>query len=110
MVAVDEYGAIIETILQRYAALPYRYGEVDTFAIVDRDRRHFLLMDEGWQDGLRVHGLIVRVEIRDGKIWIQRDGIEDGITPEILEAGIPKEQIVLGFQPPPSSPRYANSR
>ena len=40
------------------------------------------------------------MEIRDGKIWIQRDGIEDGIIPELLEAGIPKEQIVLGVQPP----------
>ncbi|WP_321164240.1 element excision factor XisI family protein [Chlorogloeopsis fritschii] len=33
------------------------------------------------------------------KIWIQRDGIEDGIANELVKAGIPKSQIVLAFQP-----------
>ncbi|MEP0784806.1 XisI protein [Trichocoleus sp. DQ-A1] len=53
-----------------------------------------------WRDGLRVHGCLVHIQIRDGKIWIQRDGIEEGITDELVAAGIPKEKIVLGFHPP----------
>ena len=40
------------------------------------------------------------MQIIDDKIWIQRDGIEDGITDELVEAGISKGEIVLGFQPP----------
>ncbi len=38
------------------------------------------------------------MQIIDRKIWIQRDGIEEGIATELLEAGILKEQIVLGFK------------
>ncbi|NER33043.1 MAG: XisI protein [Oscillatoria sp. SIO1A7] len=34
------------------------------------------------------------------KIWIQRDGTEDGMATELAAAGIPKEQIVLAFHPP----------
>jgi XisI protein len=34
------------------------------------------------------------------KIWIHRDGLEDGIANELVKAGIPKTQIVLGFHPP----------
>ncbi|ACK73653.1 XisI protein [Gloeothece citriformis PCC 7424] len=97
---LEKYGNIIEGILQQYAALPYRYGDVNTFVIVSQDRKHFLLMDEGWQDDLRVYGVITHVELRQDKIWIQRDGIEDGITSELLEAGISKDKIVLGFQSP----------
>ncbi|MGC1247973.1 MAG: element excision factor XisI family protein, partial [Spirulinaceae cyanobacterium] len=52
--------------------------------------KHFLLMDEGWQKGLRMYGVIVHAEIRGEKIWLHRDGLEDGITPELLEAGISK--------------------
>ncbi|MGB3692747.1 MAG: XisI protein [Spirulinaceae cyanobacterium] len=62
--------------------------------------KHFLLMDEGWQKGLRMYGVIVHAEIRGEKIWLHRDGLEDGITPELLEAGISKENIVLAFHPP----------
>ncbi|NES83455.1 MAG: XisI protein [Moorea sp. SIO2B7] len=35
--------------------------------------------------------------IRDGKIWIHYDGMEDGITDELVAAGVPKDRIVLAF-------------
>jgi hypothetical protein len=36
----------------------------------------------------------------DGKTWVQRDDTEDGVTDELVAAGIPKDKIVLGFHPP----------
>jgi hypothetical protein len=54
----------------------------------------------GWDGIRRVHGCLVHLDIIDGKIWIQRDGTEDGIAQELLDAGIPKDQMVLGFKPP----------
>jgi hypothetical protein len=35
----------------------------------------------------------------DGKVWVQRDDTEDGVTYELVAAGIPKDKIVLGFHP-----------
>jgi hypothetical protein len=32
--------------------------------------------------------------------WIEKDNTEDGVAPELVEAGIPKSQIVLAFRPP----------
>jgi hypothetical protein len=43
---------------------------------------------------------VVHVEIRDDKLWIHYDGIEDSITEELVAAGIPKDHIVLAFHPP----------
>ena len=31
------------------------------------------------------------------KIWIQHDGTEGGITQELIDRGIPKNDIVLAF-------------
>ena len=45
----------------------------------------------------RVHGALLDLDIIDGKIWIQRDGTEDGIATDLLAAGIPKDKIVLAF-------------
>ncbi len=64
----------------------------------DRDSDRYLLMIVGWEGVRQVHGCIIHVEIIDDKIWIHRDGTEDGIAGELLEAGIPKERIVLGFK------------
>lgn len=59
-----------------------------------------MLVHEGWEDNRRVHGCIVHAEIRNDKIWIHYDGIEDSITHELVEAGVPKDCIVLAFHPP----------
>jgi hypothetical protein len=44
--------------------------------------------------------ILAHLEIRDGKIWVLTDSTEQGIATELVEAGIPKDQIVLGFYPP----------
>ncbi len=41
-----------------------------------------------------------RLRMWDGKIWIEWDGIEEGVTQELVELGVPKEDIVLGFYRP----------
>ena len=56
-------------------------------------------MREGWDDQRRIHGCIVHAEIRNGKIWMHYDGIEDSITEDLVSAGIPKNCIVLAFHP-----------
>jgi hypothetical protein len=58
----------------------------------------------GWEGSRRVHGALIHVDIVDGKIWIHRDGTEDGIAGELEEAGIPKSAIVLGFREPDVRP------
>ena len=43
---------------------------------------------------------MLHLDIRDGKIWIQHDGTYDGIANALVEAGIPRDRIVLAFKPP----------
>lgn len=57
-------------------------------------------MYEGWENQQRVYGVLVHAEIRDCKIWIQYDGIEDSITEELVSLGVPKDRIILAFHPP----------
>ena len=95
-----QWRQMLEQILQRYADIPDRYSDTRKFVVIDRSLNHFMLMKEGWQDKQRFHGFMVHAEIRDGKIWIHYDGIEDGITEELVEAGVPKDSIVLAFHPP----------
>ncbi len=94
---VDEYRQIVRTVLDSYARIPNSYGQVKNSVIVDSEQNNFLLMHEGWQGPQRIHGCVIHVEIIDGKIWIQQDGIETLITTEIVELVVPKDKIVLGF-------------
>lgn len=97
---LEQWRDALEKILEYYVDLPYRYGEVKNHLIVSGDRNHFLLLHEGWEDRRHVHGTVVHAEFRDGKIWIHYDGVEDGITDDLVNAGVPTQNIVLAFQPP----------
>lgn len=90
---------MIETILSDYASLPYSYADIQSEVVFDRNRDRYLWMSVGWDGERRVHGCMVHIDLMDNKIWIQRDGTEEGIAADLERAGIPKEPIVLGFRP-----------
>jgi hypothetical protein len=94
----------VRHVLAAYAAIPYAYGDIHTGVVCDRDTDRYLLMTVGWDQDKRVHGCLVHIDIIDGKVWIQRDGTEQGIATELVTAGIPKDAIVLAFHPPEIRP------
>ncbi len=100
MDSLEEYRQIICSIITEYAQIPYAYGDIQRHTIFDTKNDRYLMMILGWEEVRQVHGCLIHVEIIDGKIWIHRDGTEDGIANEFLNAGIPKDRIVLGFRSP----------
>lgn len=96
---LDIYRQIIRDVLSEYLKVRYANGEIHNEAIFDRDNDRYLIVSVGWDGVKRIHGALVHIDISDGKVWIQRDGTEHGIARELVAAGIPKGQIVLGFHP-----------
>ena len=104
MDTLNTYRQIIETTLADYASVPYAHGEIETEVVFDRAHDRYLLVNVGWRDERRIHGSIVHIDIINGKVWIQRDGTEHGIANDLVRAGIPKSDIVLGFRAPEVRP------
>lgn len=90
---------IVEKALRECARF-YASDDARTLTIFDRQNGQFLLMDEGWDGFKHIHRVWVHVEMQDGKFWIQKDGTEEGIAVDLMNAGVPKERIVLAFQHP----------
>jgi hypothetical protein len=99
MDTLNAYRQGIEAVLRAYAQIPYAHGDIQTVLVVDRQADHYLLLAVGWDGPRRIHGSVVHLDIIEGKVWIQRDGTEHGIAEELVEAGIPRDHIVLGFRP-----------
>src|SRR5438046_2899209 len=97
---VAEYPEIIKRIIREYAAFDPSTGDVEAETIFDDERGHYELLYTGWNGWRRVHGSVIHVDLRGGKIRIQHDGTSDGIAGQLEAAGVPREQIVLAFQHP----------
>ena len=63
-----------------------------------------LLLDVGWQELTRVYYCFIHLDIKDGKIWIQRNLTEVDIAQKFVEMNVPHEDIVLGLHPPYKRP------
>lgn len=98
MDTIKHYQQILEDLIQQYAQKP-SHGEIEPEIIIDRERTHYELMHIGWDGSRRVHGSVLHLDLIDGKIWIQHDGTAPGVALDLVEAGVPREDIVLGFRP-----------
>lgn len=94
----------IPKVMQYYVDHPDSLGNIKTTLIISQDQNHFLVIDEGWQKGMRAYGILVHAEICNDKIYIQRDGTEEGITDDLLREGVLESEIVLAFHPPEKRP------
>jgi hypothetical protein len=102
MDTLTHYREIIREVLSRYVDIRYSNADLENDLICDVEKDRYLVLSQGWgvRPRGRIHGCLLHVDLIDGKVWIQRDGTEDGIAGELEDAGIPKSDIVLGFHPP----------
>lgn len=100
MDTVTQYREIVRQLMEEYGRYRPSHGQIDTEVVVDAAHDHYELLHIGWDGPRRVHGTVLHVDIRDQKIWIQYDGTDRPIAEELLRAGVPRTDIVLGFHPP----------
>lgn len=99
MATLDEYRQYIQNLLNEHAKLVWD-ERIQAQTIFDTEHDHYQLVYVGWRNSKRVYGTVLHLDIIDGKIWIQQDGTEVGIANKLVELGVPKQDIVLGFDPP----------
>jgi DNA topoisomerase VI subunit B len=73
---------------------------IESQLIFDTQNHHYLLIDVGWEQKQFVYGTIIHIDIKDDKIWIQRNNTEINLAESLIAKGVKKEDIVLGFHSP----------
>ena len=97
---LEFYRSVIQSLLTAYAAVPIANGKIDCYTVFDTQQDHYQVMNVGWDGHRRVYGCILHLDIKKGKIWIEQNMTEIRIAEELVKQGVPKEDIVLGFQAP----------
>jgi hypothetical protein len=102
-IAVDKltrYRDAIRQVMTEYAAWKPQVPTVSSEQIHDPIQDHYELKYVGWDGPRRVHSTAFHLDIIGGKIWVQFDGSNRPVAEALVEAGVPKEDIVLAEQPP----------
>ncbi len=99
MDTVKSYQTVIKQVISEYAKLRPSHGNIHLEPIFDDVNSRYALMQFGWDRERRVRGNLIYVSIKDGKVLIEYDGIERGITQDLVQRGIPERDIELAFLP-----------
>jgi hypothetical protein len=92
------YRQVIQKILTDYVATPIANGEIESQTVFDTQQDHYQVVNVGWDGHRRVYGCVLHLDIKDGKVWVQQNMTEMRIAHELVEMGVQKEDIILGFQ------------
>lgn len=96
------YRKLVQQILTNYAdwANGSKSPSAELLCVFDEGHDLYLLLNAQWGQYRCIRGSQIFIRLHDGKIWIEEDWSEEGIATELLNNGVSKEDIVLGFQPP----------
>jgi hypothetical protein len=97
---VDSYRQIVRETLLAHSQIKPAYGEIEMEVLFDLERDRYQVLRAGWLQKSRVYGVLIHIDFKGSKIWIQYDGTEVGVANELLECGVPKEDIVLAYHSP----------
>jgi hypothetical protein len=98
---LDKFRTVIRTILTEHTRVPFAHGDLRCETVFDPESDRYVLLVVGRDhDHRRIDFPIIHIDIIDGKLWVQYDGTEYGVAQELVDAGVPKDRIVLGFWPP----------
>jgi len=96
---VQKYRTIIKQILSKYGTYKPANGEIEIQTLFDTEHDHYQVLGVGWDKKERIYGCSMHLDIKNDKIWIQTNNTELDIGQALVEMGVPKIDIVIGFQP-----------
>jgi hypothetical protein len=98
---LTQYRSLIQKLLTEYRQLGKSQLDESTDRLAfDLERDEYLWFQSGWRGKERVRHITVYLRIVNGKIWVEEDMTNLCVVDDLLAAGVPKQDIVLGFQHP----------
>lgn len=100
---IETYQDILVSLLNEEAkSVPVNVQHIENEILADKEHNHFQLASTGWEnDNKFFFDVILHFDIKpDGKIWIQVNRTDIDIAAKLVDQGVAKTDIVIGFQPP----------
>ena len=98
MEKIKHYQNLIADLLREYATS--NATGLEDQVLLDFENNHFQLVSVGWDNKKYIYLPLFHFDLKpDGKIWLMANNTDVRIAEELVSRGVPRTDIVLGFQP-----------
>ncbi|MTJ53236.1 XisI protein [Anabaena sp. UHCC 0253] len=91
------YSEILTQVLRRAAAAQPRLQPISIHAVCDTESGQFLIIATGWEKNIWMNTILFHARLLNGKVVIEDDNFEEGLTDALITAGIAPEDIITGL-------------
>ena len=101
------YKKIVRDYVTEIAqAMPQNENGIENQLITDDEHGYYLWFGVGWEREERYfYATFIHIDVKTtGRVWLQHDGTSLRIAECLVERGIPKDDLVLGFKSPETRP------
>jgi hypothetical protein len=102
---IKNYQDRVQAVVQDYynllsSAKPIGGVEVRDELIIDSLHNHFQVVCISWRGQQFSYNTVLHIDIIGDKVWIQQNNTEVAIADTLIEKGVLRSDIVLGFLSP----------
>ncbi len=97
MARLANYAQIIKQVLGQYIDTIPPQENLELICITDDANGHYMVAEIGWRHPRRIYSIACHIRLKSDKVWIEHDRTPYGIAQDLVNAGIPKDEIVLAF-------------
>ncbi|MGK7942942.1 MAG: element excision factor XisI family protein [Microcystaceae cyanobacterium] len=88
------YGDILTKVLRKESKTKLLLKSLNLSAVCDQESGQFLIIMTGWEQEKWINTILFHARLSNGKIVIEDDNFEEGLTPLLIKAGIPSADIL----------------
>lgn len=97
---IEFFRSTIQDAIRSWAQFLKPDEGMENALVFDEKSDNYVYIYTGWQNGRHINATVVHIGIRDGKIHVFHDGIEDSIAQDLLDAGVLPSELVIERHPP----------
>ena len=97
---LNYYRQLIEQVLTEHSQRQPFNGEIEVQLLLNQQQADYQVWYLGWDGDDRIHHCLIHVRLKNSKIWVENDDTEVGIANELIEQGVPQQEIVLAYHAP----------
>lgn len=98
---INKYAKILSDDLEEYVNDRKQREDITYQFVKDTEHHQYQILRMAWIKGIFRSDIIFHFEIKsNGKLWLWVNNTDIVVTEDLIDRGIPKSDIVLGFHAP----------